>query len=41
MEITLNDKIYNVNPEDYSIESIIVFGSFIRGDNNILWDIDF
>ena len=25
MEITLNDKIYNVNPEDYSIESIIVF----------------
>lgn len=41
MEITLNDKIYNVTPEDYSIESIIVFGSFIRGDNNIHSDIDF
>ena len=37
----LNDKIYNVTPEDYSIESIIVFGSFIRGDNNIHSDIDF
>ena len=23
MEITLNDKIYNVTPEDYSIESIM------------------
>lgn len=41
MEITLNDKIYSVTPEDYSIESIIVFGSFIRGDNNIHSDIDF
>ena len=35
------NKIYNVTPEDYSIESIIVFGSFIRGDNNIHSDIDF
>lgn len=41
MQITVSDKIFNVTPEKYSIESIIVFGSFIRGDNTIHSDIDF
>lgn len=41
MQITLNNKIFNITPEKYSIESIIVFGSFIRGDNTDHSDIDF
>ena len=40
MEITLNNKTFSITPQKHSIESILIFGSFVRGDSEEKSDID-
>lgn len=41
MEIKINQKIFHITPTKHSIESIVIFGSYIRGSYNEKSDIDF